>query len=263
MIGDSRAVAAAKPAHLGIGGRATTARHRRRRVHRLQLRPPRRSTTPTTHVTVLDTLTYAGQPGVARRPARGPRHASSQGDIARRRRSSTPLVAGHDAVVHFAAESHNDNSLHDPSPVPATPTSSAPSRCSRRSRRHGVALPPHLHRRGVRRPRARRPGAVHRGDAVQPVEPVLLDQGRLRPAGAGLGALVRRAGDDLATARTTTGPYQHVEKFIPRQITNVLDGVRPKLYGAGRERARLDPRRRPHVRRAGRSSSRAGSARPT
>ena len=30
------------------------------------------------------------------------------------------------------------------------------------------------------------------------------------------------------------GPYQHVEKFIPRQITNIIDGLRPKLYGTGR-----------------------------
>ena len=30
------------------------------------------------------------------------------------------------------------------------------------------------------------------------------------------------------------GPYQHVEKFIPRQVTNVLCGIRPKLYGDGR-----------------------------
>ena len=30
------------------------------------------------------------------------------------------------------------------------------------------------------------------------------------------------------------GPCQHVEKFVPRQATNVVDGVRPKLYGDGR-----------------------------
>ena len=29
------------------------------------------------------------------------------------------------------------------------------------------------------------------------------------------------------------GPWQHIEKFIPRQITNVIDGIRPKLYGSG------------------------------
>ena len=30
------------------------------------------------------------------------------------------------------------------------------------------------------------------------------------------------------------GPYQHIEKFIPRQITNILSGIRPKLYGSGK-----------------------------
>ena len=39
-----------------------------------------------------------------------------------------------------------------------------------------------------------------------------------------------------------------MEKFIPRQITNVLSGRRPKLYGSGRQRAGLDPRRRPQQR---------------
>ena len=38
----------------------------------------------------------------------------------------------------------------------------------------------------------------------------------------------------ISNCSNNYGPYQHVEKFIPRQITNVLDGGRPKLYGAGR-----------------------------
>jgi dTDP-glucose 4,6-dehydratase len=37
----------------------------------------------------------------------------------------------------------------------------------------------------------------------------------------------------LSNCSNNYGPYQHVEKFIPRQITNILDGGRPKLYGAG------------------------------
>jgi dTDP-glucose 4,6-dehydratase len=37
----------------------------------------------------------------------------------------------------------------------------------------------------------------------------------------------------LSNCSNNYGPYQHVEKFIPRQITNVIDGVRPKLYGTG------------------------------
>ncbi len=38
----------------------------------------------------------------------------------------------------------------------------------------------------------------------------------------------------LSNCSNNYGPFQHVEKFIPRQITNVLTGVRPKLYGAGK-----------------------------
>ena len=37
----------------------------------------------------------------------------------------------------------------------------------------------------------------------------------------------------LSNCSNNYGPYQHVEKFIPRQITNLIDGVRPKLYGTG------------------------------
>ena len=37
----------------------------------------------------------------------------------------------------------------------------------------------------------------------------------------------------LSNCANNYGPYQHVEKFIPRQITNVFSGARPKLYGAG------------------------------
>jgi dTDP-glucose 4,6-dehydratase len=37
----------------------------------------------------------------------------------------------------------------------------------------------------------------------------------------------------LSNCSNNYGPYQHVEKFIPRQITNVLAGLRPKLYGDG------------------------------
>lgn len=38
----------------------------------------------------------------------------------------------------------------------------------------------------------------------------------------------------LSNCSNNYGPYQHIEKFIPRQITNVLSGIRPKLYGEGK-----------------------------
>ena len=37
----------------------------------------------------------------------------------------------------------------------------------------------------------------------------------------------------ISNCSNNYGPYQHVEKFIPRQITNILAGIRPKLYGTG------------------------------
>jgi dTDP-glucose 4,6-dehydratase len=37
----------------------------------------------------------------------------------------------------------------------------------------------------------------------------------------------------ISNCSNNYGPYQHIEKFIPRQITNVLSGLRPKLYGTG------------------------------
>ncbi|MFR7737102.1 MAG: GDP-mannose 4,6-dehydratase, partial [Eggerthella lenta] len=41
----------------------------------------------------------------------------------------------------------------------------------------------------------------------------------------------------ISNCSNNYGPYQHVEKFIPRQITNIVDGVRPKLYGRARTSA--------------------------
>ena len=68
---------------------------------------------PTCEVTVLDALTYAGrraQPGPGRREV-----VFAKGDIADPDIVDS-LVKDVDLVVHFAAESHNDNSLHDPWP---------------------------------------------------------------------------------------------------------------------------------------------------
>jgi dTDP-glucose 4,6-dehydratase len=39
----------------------------------------------------------------------------------------------------------------------------------------------------------------------------------------------------LSNCSNNYGPWQHVEKFIPRQITEVLEGRRPRVYGNGRQ----------------------------
>ena len=66
------------------------------------------------------------------------------------------------------------------------------------------ALPPHLHRRGLRRPRARRPGAVHRGHPLQPLEPLLLDQGRRATCSCAPGSAPSACAPRSPTAPTTT-----------------------------------------------------------
>ena len=178
---------------------------------------------------MLDALTYAGQRAVARAGVRD-RIELVQGDVADAALVDR-LVADADLVVHFAAETHNDNSLDRPVAVRAAPTSSAPSRCSRRCAGTTCA-PPHLHRRGLRRPRARRPERFTEATPYNPSSPYSSTK-----AGADLlvRAWVRSFGINatISNCSNNYGPYQHVEKFIPRQITNVLDGVRPKLYGDG------------------------------
>jgi dTDP-glucose 4,6-dehydratase len=39
----------------------------------------------------------------------------------------------------------------------------------------------------------------------------------------------------LSNCSNNYGPWQHVEKFIPRQITEVLEGRRPRVYGNGQQ----------------------------
>src|SRR5690349_8244899 len=70
-----------------------------------------------TDVTVIDALTYASD-GSSLDPVRD-RIRFVEGDISDAG-VLDPLVAESDLVVHFAAESHNDNSLNDPSPFVQT-----------------------------------------------------------------------------------------------------------------------------------------------
>ena len=151
------------------------------------------------------------------------------------------LVAGCDVVVHYAAESHNDNSLHDPRPF-LRHEHHRHVHADRGGPEARQALPPHLHRRGLRRPRARRSGAVHREHAVQPVQPVLVHQGRLGPAGPGLGAVLRAAGDDQQLLQQLRPvPARGEVHSAPDHQRDRRDP--PEAVRQGRERPRLDPRR--------------------
>ena len=181
------------------------------------------------HVTVLDKLTYAGNlaslEGVP-----GDRFRFVQGDIADAELVDG-LFAGADAVVHYAAESHNDNSLSDPRPFLDTNIIGTYTLLEA-ARKHGTRLH-HISTDEVY-------GDLELDDPERFTENTPYNPSSpYSSTKAGSDLLVRAWVRSFGVRATISncsnnyGPYQHVEKFIPRQITNVIRGIRPKLYGAG------------------------------
>jgi dTDP-glucose 4,6-dehydratase len=179
-------------------------------------------------VTVLDALTYAGSRESLRAIENDIRLV--EGDITDADLLNR-LVAECDAVVHFAAETHNDNSLADPEPflrsnVVGTFT------VLEAVRRAGVRLH-HVSTDEVYGDLSLQdPGRFTESTPYNPSSPYSSTKAA---ADLLVRAWVRSFGvrATISNCSNNYGPYQHVEKFIPRQITNILTGRRPKLYGAG------------------------------
>ncbi|MDF2823960.1 MAG: dTDP-glucose 4,6-dehydratase [Mycobacterium sp.] len=181
------------------------------------------------HVTVLDKLTYAGnRASLAGLP--DDRVTFIQGDIADAALVDD-LVKSADAVVHYAAESHNDNSLQDPHPFLRTNLVGT-FVLLEAARKYGTRFH-HISTDEVYGDLALDdPNRFTEATPYNPSSPYSSTK-------AGSDLMVRAWTRSFGVATTISncsnnyGPYQHVEKFIPRQITNVLRGIRPKLYGAG------------------------------
>jgi dTDP-glucose 4,6-dehydratase len=180
-------------------------------------------------VTVLDKLTYAASPEALADLPRA-RVELVAGDVADTA-VVEPLVAAHDAVVHLAAESHNDNSLDDPEPFIRT-----------------NLVGTYVLLEAVRKADVR----LHHvstdevyGDLALEDPKRFTEDTPYRPsspysaAKAGADHLVRAWVRSFGVRATISncsnnyGPWQHVEKFVPRQITEILEGRRPRLYGDG------------------------------
>ena len=180
-------------------------------------------------VTVLDALTYAGNraslAGLSASRFRLVEGSVCDAELVDR------LVAAHDVTVHFAAESHNDNSLLDPSPFIRTNlvgTFELLQAVRRHDRRYHHISTDEVY------------GDLELEDPARFTEATPYNPSSPYSATkAGSDLLVRAWVRSFGVQATISncsnnyGPYQHVEKFIPRQITNVIDGVRPRLYGAG------------------------------
>jgi dTDP-glucose 4,6-dehydratase len=180
-------------------------------------------------VTVLDALTYA-----SKRATIDSLDAARTSFVHGRvedRQLVTDLVRDHDVVVHLAAESHNDNSLRDPEPFIITNllgTYEILRACREFDKR--------LHHVSTDEVYGQLPlnedSKFSESTAYDPSSPYSATK-------AGSDMLVRAWHRSFGVRATISncsnnyGPYQHIEKFIPRQITNVLIGRRPRLFGNG------------------------------
>ncbi len=180
-------------------------------------------------VTVLDKLTYAASREALDELPQD-RVELVVGDVA----DATlvdKLFSDHGAVVHFAAESHNDNSLDDPGPFIQTNIVGTFTLLEA-ARRHDVRLH-HVSTDEVY-------GDLDLDDPKRFTEDTPYNPSSPYSASkAGSDHLVRAWVRSFGVRATISncsnnyGPWQHIEKFIPRMITNLIDGVPPKVYGDG------------------------------
>ncbi len=183
-------------------------------------------------VIVLDKFTYAGNRGSLEdvTPEQATRLSIVEGDIADADLVDA-VVATADAVVHFAAESHNDNSLLDPSPFIRSNLVGTFTLLEA-VRRHKVRFH-HVSTDEVYGDLALDdPAKFTPTTPYNPSSPYSASK-----AGSDMlvRAWVRSFGVEatISNCSNNYGPYQHIEKFIPRMVTNRLRGVRPRLYGDG------------------------------
>ena len=184
---------------------------------------------PDVKVTVLDKLTYAGN----RANLEGipeDRLTFVEGDICDAALVDS-LFADADAVVHFAAESHNDNSIADPAPFLRTNVEGTYTLLEA-ARKHGVRFH-HISTDEVY-------GDLALDDSAKFTEETPYHPSSPYSSTKAASDLLVRAWYrtyglpvTISNCSNNYGPRQHIEKFIPRQITNILSGLKPKLYGDG------------------------------
>jgi dTDP-glucose 4,6-dehydratase len=180
-------------------------------------------------VTVLDSMTYAGNPANVADVAQDHRFSFVRGDIADAARVDAAIGEGVDAIVNFAAETHVDRSILEPEAFIRTDV-----------------LGTHVLLEAVRRHKIGRylqvstdevygdveDGASRETDPIRPRSPYAASK-----AGGDLQVLAYHATYQTPVLVTrgsnTYGPYQYPEKLIPLFVTNLLEGERVPVYGDG------------------------------
>lgn len=184
---------------------------------------------PTWKIEVYDNLTYAGNKDNLKGLDKS-RVIFTKADICDEA-AIERAVKNCDAIVHFAAESHNDNSLHNPWPFVNTNIVGS-FRILEAVRKHNKRLH-HISTDEVYGDlELDSPNKFTPETPYNPSSPYSSTK-------AGSDMLVRawvrsfKIKATISNCSNNYGPYQHVEKFIPRQITEIIEGRRPKLYGDG------------------------------
>lgn len=184
---------------------------------------------PSVHVTVLDALTYAGNlDNLADLPK--DRFTFIRGNICDAELLAK-IVPGHNAIVHFAAESHNDNSIANPMPFVKTNVEGT-FQLLEAARQANIRFH-HISTDEVYGDLALDDPA--RFTEETPYHPSSPYSSTKASSDMLVRAWHRTYGlyTTISNCSNNYGPRQHIEKFIPRQITNILSDIKPKLYGDG------------------------------
>ena len=185
---------------------------------------------PNWAITVLDALTYAGNTENLKNLDEN-RVKFVKGNICDAELINK-LASDCDTVVHFAAESHVDNSVHTPWPFVESNVVGT-YQILEAIRKHDKRLH-HISTDEVY-------GDLELDDSRKFTESTPYSPSSPYSATkAGSDHLVRAWVKSFGIKATISncsnnyGPYQHVEKLIPRQITEILEDRKPKLYGSGK-----------------------------
>jgi dTDP-glucose 4,6-dehydratase len=184
---------------------------------------------PEWHITVLDALTYAGNKknlaGLNDEKLTFIKGNICDSDLV------DDLFSKNDAVVHFAAETHNDNSLEGPKTF-LDSNIIGTFALLEAAKKHNIRFH-HISTDEVY-------GDLALDDSVKFTEQTAYNPSSPYSSTKAASDLLVRAWmrsfgvqATISNCSNNYGPYQHVEKMIPRQITNVLMGKKPRLYGTG------------------------------
>ena len=195
---------------------------------------------PDVHITVLDKLTYAGNVNNINMLFDSGRVELVVGDIADPE-IVDQVASKADAIVHYAAESHNDNSLKSQDEFIQTNFIGTYT-LIQAARKYDLRFH-HVSTDEVYGDLPYREDLPGHGEGEgekftdkTPYNPSSPYSSTKAASDLIVRAWVRSFGlkATISNCSNNYGPFQHIEKFIPRQITNILSGIKPKLYGDGK-----------------------------